>query len=37
MSDSLGKPIQIEALQATLARWTQTDPTGGQTPLSEVA
>jgi signal transduction histidine kinase/ActR/RegA family two-component response regulator len=37
MSDSLGKPIQIEALQATLARWTQNDPPVRQDRLSEVA
>ncbi|OYW92822.1 MAG: hypothetical protein B7Z13_08930 [Caulobacterales bacterium 32-67-6] len=37
MSDTLGKPIQIEALHATLARWTQSAPAVGADGLSEVA
>lgn len=37
MSDTLGKPIQIEALHATLARWTQTDPAAAEAELPEVA
>ncbi len=37
MSDTVGKPIQIEALHATLARWTQSAPAVGADGLSEVA
>ncbi len=31
MSDAVGKPIQIEALHSTLARWTQDAPRADQT------